>query len=58
MFILGIFLQILEHKPEYDEEYGPKRWAILFLFAYGIATDDALFCQAANKLEPFAIFSY
>lgn len=40
---------------EYDEEHGPKRLAILFLFADGISTYDALFCQARNKLEPFAI---
>jgi hypothetical protein len=49
------FLQILERKPEYDEAHGPKRLAILFLFADGIATYDALFCQTRNKLEPFAI---
>jgi hypothetical protein len=49
------FLQILERKPEYDEEHGPKRLAILFLFADGIATYDALFCQARNKSEPFAV---
>jgi hypothetical protein len=49
------FLQILERKPEYDEAHGPKRLAILFLFADGIATYDALFCQARNKLEPFAL---
>ena len=49
------FLQILERKPEYDEEHGPKRLAILFLFADGIATYDALFCQAGKKLEPFAL---
>jgi hypothetical protein len=46
---------MLERKPEYDEEHGPKRLAVLFLFTHGIATYDALFCQARNKLEPFAI---
>jgi hypothetical protein len=49
------FLQILERKPEYDEEHGPKRLAVLFLFADGIATYDALFCQAGKKIEPFAL---
>lgn len=49
------FLQILERKPEYDEAHGPKRLAILFLFADGIATYDALFCQSRNKSTPFAI---
>ena len=49
------FLQIMERKPEYDEAHGPKRLAILFLFADGIATYDALFCQARNKSEPFAV---
>jgi len=49
------FLQILERKPEYDEEHGPKRLAVLFLFADGIATYDALFCQARKKIEPFAL---
>ena len=49
------FLQILERKPEYDEAHGPKRLAILFLFADGIATYDALFCQSRNKTAPFAV---
>jgi hypothetical protein len=49
------FLQILERKPEHDETHGPKRLAILFLFANGIVTYDALFCKARNKLEPFAL---
>jgi hypothetical protein len=46
---------MLERKPEYDEAHGPKRLAVLFLFSDGIATYEALFCQAGNKLEPFAI---
>ena len=46
---------MLERKPEYDEEHGPKRLAVLFLFTHGIATYDALFCQAGNKLEPSAL---
>jgi len=48
------FLQILERKPEYDEAHGPKRLAILFLFADGIATYDALFCQALlhDQIKP------
>jgi len=40
---------------EYNEAHGPKRIAILFLYADGIATYDALFCQARNNLEPFGI---
>jgi hypothetical protein len=49
---------MLERKPEYDEADGPKRLAVLFLFSDGIATYDALFCQAGNKLEPFAHLLY
>jgi hypothetical protein len=45
---------MLERKPEYDEAHGPKRLVVLFIFADAIATYDALFCQAGNKLEPFA----
>ena len=41
--------------PDYDEAHGPKRIAILFLFADGIATYDALFCQSRNKTAPFAV---
>jgi hypothetical protein len=46
---------MLERKPEYDEEHGPERLAVLFLFTHGIATYYALFCQAGNKLEPSAL---
>ena len=45
----------MERKPEYDEAHGPKRLAIIFLFADGIASYDALFCQSRNKCEPFGV---
>ena len=49
------FLTILERKVTYDEKHGPKRLAILFLGADGIATYDAIYCQQDSYESPFAI---
>ncbi|MCC5828725.1 MAG: caspase family protein [Phycisphaeraceae bacterium] len=49
------FLQILEREEDFDEEHGPKRLAIVFLGADGIATFDALFCQRTSIGVPFAV---
>jgi hypothetical protein len=45
---------ILERRPGFDDAHGPKRLAIMFLCADGVAAYDALFCQAKAK-PPFAI---
>jgi hypothetical protein len=50
-----IFLVVLERDPEFDDNHGPRRLAILFLGADGIATYDALFCQEGRKSTPFAV---
>ena len=43
------FLEILERKPEFDDNFGADRIAVLFVGADGVATYDALFCQADSK---------
>lgn len=43
------FLEILERKPEFDDSFGAQRIAILFVGGDGVATYDALFCQADSK---------
>ena len=49
------FLEILERNWEFDDNHGPRRLAILFLGADGIATYDALFCQKPTGIPPFAV---
>ena len=41
-------LAILQRDEEFDDQHGPQRIAILFLGADGVATYDALFCQAQS----------
>lgn len=48
------FFEVLERDPDFDDEHGGNRLAILFLGADGIATYDALFCQANRLSAPFA----
>ena len=48
------FIEVLERVDGFDDLHGPKRIAILFLGADGIATYDALFCQSTYK-PPFAL---
>lgn len=49
------FLEVLERDDEFDDAYGPKRLAVLFLGADGIASYDALFCQKNGTPPPFAV---
>lgn len=49
------FLEVLERDPEFDDNHGARRLAILFLGADGIAAYDALFCQGLGHLPPFAV---
>lgn len=48
------FIEILERRDGFDDSHGPKRLAILFLWADGVAAYDALFCQSQAK-PSFAI---
>jgi hypothetical protein len=48
-------LVILERLPEFTDEHGGKRIAILFMAADGIATYEALFCQNGMQSTPFAV---
>lgn len=48
------FIQVLERDAGLDDAHGPKRLAILFLCADGVAAFDALFCQAKSR-APFAV---
>jgi hypothetical protein len=49
------FVEILERDNDRDDRHGPKRLAILFLGADGIATYDALFCQENQIPTPMAV---
>jgi len=49
------FLEILERDHEFEDNHGPRRLAILFLGADGIASYDALFCQGRDSSVPFAV---
>ena len=50
------FLEVSERDPELDHEHGPCRLAILFLGGDGVASYDALFCQAMYRHRPpFAV---
>lgn len=49
------FLEVLERRPELNDDHGPARLAVLFLGADGIATYDALFCQRHSAGPPFAM---
>ncbi len=48
------FVEILERRPGFGEAHGPKRLAILFICADGVAAYDALFCQT-NRTAPYAV---
>lgn len=49
------FLEVLEREEAFDDSHGPKRLAVLFLGADGIAAYDALFCQKDSLSPPFAL---
>ena len=49
------FLQVLDRDADLDDQHGPSRLAILFLFADGITAYDALFCQDRDRRAPFAV---
>jgi hypothetical protein len=48
------FIEILERRTGFDDAHGPRRLAILFLCADGVAAYDALFCQTKSR-APFAV---
>lgn len=48
------FIEILKRRPGFDDAHGPRRLAILFLCADGVAAYDALFCQTKAR-APFAV---
>jgi hypothetical protein len=51
------FLEILERSEDLDDNHGPERLAILFLYADAYAAFDALFSpRNANHPPPFALF--
>ncbi|MCC5871820.1 MAG: hypothetical protein JJU22_05440 [Gammaproteobacteria bacterium] len=49
------FLEILERDEGLTDVHGPERLAIIFLYADGIATYDALFCQRDSGPPPYAL---
>lgn len=48
-------LYIFERLAGFDDEHGARRFAVLFLFADGFATYDALFCQRDSIAKPFCV---
>jgi len=48
------FVEILDRKQGFHDSHGPRRLAILLLFADGAASYAALFCQPENS-APFAV---
>lgn len=49
------FLEIFERETTRGEDYGSKRFAVLFLAADGHAAYDALFCQKDIPPPPFCV---
>ena len=49
------FLEILEREGSLGDDHGPRRLAVLFLGADGIATHDALWCQDNEVPPPFSV---
>lgn len=47
------FLELFEREEAFDDHHGAHRLAMLFLGADGIATYDALFCQATSTAKPW-----
>ncbi len=43
------FMDIYERKPRYDRSHGSKRFAVIFLFADGLATYDAIFATTLKR---------
>ncbi len=49
------FLEVLGRESESGDDHGPRRLAVMFLGADGVATYDALFCQDASFPAPFGV---
>jgi hypothetical protein len=48
------FLEVLDRDDGLDEAHGARRLGVMFLGADGVATYDALFCQADGTPAPYA----
>jgi hypothetical protein len=48
------FVEILQRQPGFDDAHGPRRLAMLFLCADGVAAYDALFCQPKAR-APYTV---
>lgn len=49
------WLVVLCRAPDYDDDHGPRRLAVLFVGGDGVATFDALYCQADGTLPPYLV---
>lgn len=49
------FVEVLQRMPNFSDEHGPPRLAILFIGGDGIASYDALFCQRTSWGTPKAV---
>jgi|YNPMSStandDraft_1061717.scaffolds.fasta_scaffold11585_3 hypothetical protein len=48
-------LFVYERLPDFGEDHGAKRFALLYLKADGYAAYDALFCQQSSIARPFCV---
>lgn len=48
-------LYIFERLPEFGDDHGARRFAVLFLCADDFAAYDALFCQPGSIARPFCV---
>ncbi|MCS6954477.1 MAG: hypothetical protein RMK57_16810 [Bryobacterales bacterium] len=48
-------LYVFQRLPEFGEDHGAHRFAVLFLCADGFAAYDALFCQPESIARPFCV---
>jgi len=50
-----VFLEIIERHPALDDDHGPERLAILFIYKDAYSLFDELFCQKNSRKQLFAI---
>jgi hypothetical protein len=48
-------LYVFERLPEFGDDHGAKRFALIYLKADGFAAYDALFCQRGSIARPFCV---
>ena len=54
-FVPFALFVVLRREAKFNENHGPKRFAILFIGGDGHATFDALYCQSDNTPTPYLV---